>query len=103
MTAERLQELRGKKPDPEAPDFSRMQQHFDAGLLQCLGSRLPVINPRGASVELQQELWRLFCSLADALNSPSAEHSTKAIASCRAVKDGLVHFAPHRARVPHST
>ena len=85
MTAERLRVLRQKKPDRDSPNFALMQQQFDAGLLECLGSGLPVFNPAAASQQLQLKHWHLLCDLAEALNAPSTEHTAAAISSCRAL------------------
>ena len=90
MTVQRLEQLR-RRPSVDRPDWSGMQEHFDAGLLTCLGSGLPVFNPSGATEAQLTAMWHFFRHLAEALNArdPNGDATNQAIASCQALATAL--------------
>ena len=88
-----------RRPPPLAPDWSKMRLLFDAGILVCPGSGLPVFNPSAAP----PALWTFFTALATALNTPSATASEAAAAAAQELGEQLREGGECRRVVGHST
>ena len=83
LDAEALRSLR-RQPSQELA-WSQMRMLAEAGILACPGSGLPVFDPTNAP----PSLWAFFTSLADALNTPSEEASTRAAVAAEEVAEQL--------------
>ena len=86
LSAEALCSLR--RPSLHA-DWSKMQTLFDAGILVCPDSDLPVFDTTNAP----PSLWAFFTSLAEALNAPSEAANAVAAAAAEKVASELREHA----------
>ena len=68
LTADTFTRLRRPLKIDE-PDFSLMQQLFDAGIGQCPLSGMPVFDPSTCTPELRDVIWETYCGVAIAVNT----------------------------------
>ena len=87
LTAETLQQLR--RPPSIETMCSQMQTLFDAGILACPISGMPVFDTTNAP----PSLWTFHLNMASALNKPSAETIAAAKASCAKLNAELAAFS----------
>lgn len=58
-----------RRMDADKPDFSLMQQLYDAGLGVCPVSGMPVLDPSKCGPALQHAIWRAYCGVARSVDS----------------------------------
>ena len=76
ITEESIKKL-SRKPNPSEPDLALMQELWDCGVRKCPVSGMPTFNPSKLDERGQQDVWKLHCDLAEAINKRDINECTE--------------------------
>ena len=100
LPVETMRKLRSRL-NVEEPDFTLMQELYDAGLFKCPTSGMPIFNPSVCSDALRSAIWRVYCGVATCVNATPADKATEAASVEAALNELkrliLEHAAPKGA------